>query len=68
MEASVIGIERTRPVAPPGRTAPAARTPVDPLPLAMLSPATRIGPGDGTVAFGPELVVISEPPPARVLP
>lgn len=64
----MIGIECTRTVAPPGRTAPADQRAVDPLPLAMLSPATRIGPGDGTVAFGPELVVISEPPPARVLP
>jgi hypothetical protein len=41
------------------------RVPVDPLPLAMLSPATAIAPADGVA---PELIVVSEPPPTRVLP
>jgi hypothetical protein len=44
--------------------------PVDPLPLAMLSPASAVGarmPPESDPAV-PEFVVVSEPPPARVLP
>jgi hypothetical protein len=41
--------------------------PCDPLPLGMLSPASAIAPSaDPRIA--PELIVVSEPPPARVLP
>jgi hypothetical protein len=44
--------------------------PVDPLPLAMLSPASAMGiraPAERDPT-GLEFIVVSEPPPARVLP
>jgi len=40
--------------------------PVDPLPLAMLSPASAVAAGDDPSP--PEFIVVSEKPPARVLP
>ncbi|MBL8706308.1 MAG: hypothetical protein JNM30_15765 [Rhodospirillales bacterium] len=41
--------------------------PRDPLPLGMLSPASAIAPSDDP-RIAPEIIVVSEPPPARVLP
>lgn len=41
------------------------RVPVDPLPLAMLSPAAAAGPVDRAAS---DFVVVSAPPPTRVLP
>jgi len=44
--------------------------PVDPLPLAMLSPASAVGartPAEPDPSI-PEFIIVSEPPPARVLP
>lgn len=59
---------RTFPV-PMLRPVPVRETtrPCDPLPLGMLSPASAIAPStDPRIA--PEMIVVSEPPPARVLP
>ncbi len=48
----------------PGRS---SSRPCDPLPLGMLSPASVIAPSaDPWIA--PEMIVVSTPPPARVLP
>ncbi len=39
----------------------------DPLPFAMLSPASAIA-VDDEPRIAPEIIVVSAPPPARVLP
>lgn len=49
------------------RPMPSRPWPRDPLPLGMLSPASAIGPG-ADPAIPPETIVVSMPPPARVLP